>query len=1455
MGQRKPTRLMALAVGTAMLMSMVGGVGSANAAEVTNAGTPTLSQRSLKSKLKGKKFGVDPRITGMSGKVDAFVMVDGTAGVEKKAEVLQQLNMQRSGSPESRQAEANREGKSAARQAEHTSNNVFENLKALDPTAQKTYTTSYSTTGVVVHADAAALRKLAEHCKDVVGIVPMNKMTPSDDAATANDASKPQTKAPANGESTADNPADKPSSDTEQGAQSAKPSQESKDSDAAKNADAAKSKADAQSKTQNDASGQQSEKSGSSEPTGEVPYNKHNDQFINAVNTWNQTGQTGKNVNVAVVDTGLDYTHADFGGAGTTAAYQTALASTKNPLTDPTLKNLLDNSKFKGGYDFAGPTYGSEDANGDMISTPQPDDNPIDGEGGHHGTHVAGTLAGYGINADGSKFSGDYKQLNNADVQGMKIGPGSAPEASLYALKVFGDQGGSTDLVLQALDWVAKHNLNCAPADKISIVSMSLGDSFSQGDAPDALAVNNLYRDGVVSVIAAGNDGDITDVMGSPSSARSALTVGATETGMIVQDKIDVTAGPADLVGKSLAGQYSSSYTGNFSVEAPVVAIKGSDEEPNGDGCDAYSAADAAAVNGKIAYVHWDDSNVSCGSRARFDNAKAAGAVGIIFDSQNNVPAAGIAGNASIPGFQIIKKDSDDIQLDQKIEAGGVSVKLDSTFKLAHEADYSNDISDTIADFSSRGIHGSYDGTFKPDVSAPGVGIGSASAGTGNGEEVMQGTSMATPLVAGVTALVRGAHPDWNATQVKEQMINTSVHDIKTDHSANAKTYGPLRVGAGRVDALAAVNNPVQLSSEDTDLVSAGFGIVQVPKNGYNAKKTITVSNTSNTDRSYTVAYKPRTETPGVNYAVSASSITVPANGTAKFDVTLNIPDQSALRHTLDETQPDNVNQIPSSTVTDATGVVELTPSDNAENASPLRLAVASAPKPVAQTNASYDVTSTGHQYLEVSGHGFDQGSNANQYISNFTPLVLSATDPVDASGIYDPQRHDLPVRDIQGFDIRAIGYSTTAPQMSRPDDGLLSFGIVTDKSWSRLTARFGFTIDLDTDGDGSTDVELITTNALADGTIDNALFEVLNVKDPNNVSVIDAYTVPSTYVSDSNRIVMQVPLDELGVSQDTKSAPMNYKVETWYLGPDNIIDTAGGDASTKFDAVKPSMWFGTHNSGAISFGGDSVFSDEDGTSVPVHVNAQAKTKAAGKSTLPPALIIHDYGEVPDTADQKLTIDYASIADKSKLQGAVNDAAKFKQEDYTAASWLAFQQALASANTVLADTDALQGDVDAAADALTKAEKDLVKQVAGQSDRDALQAAVDAASKLKESDYTVGSWKPFAAALAKAKGLLADPNAAKSDIVAATVALNQARQALKKLESGHAPGVGPAAPSIGSPASGLASGAALPSGSSRRSHALAVTGSSVVFEVLASLTLLAGGVAVSLGKRRRAMRL
>jgi minor extracellular serine protease Vpr len=130
------------------------------------------------------------------------------------------------------------------------------------------------------------------------------------------------------------------------------------------------------------------------------------------------TGFTGKGVKIAVIDTGIDYTHADFGGSGNPAAYTAndgvTLAGSGFP-----------NAKVAGGFDFVGDAYDAG-GSGDAV-IPHPDPNPLDCAG--HGTHVAGTIAGYGVTADGQTYRGPYDAQTLSSEQ-FQVGPGVAPEPS-----------------------------------------------------------------------------------------------------------------------------------------------------------------------------------------------------------------------------------------------------------------------------------------------------------------------------------------------------------------------------------------------------------------------------------------------------------------------------------------------------------------------------------------------------------------------------------------------------------------------------------------------------------------------------------------------------------------------------------------------------------------------------------------------------------------------------------------------------------------------------------------------------------------------------------------------------------------------------------------------------------------------------------------------------------------
>jgi hypothetical protein len=216
--------------------------------------------------------------------------------------------------------------------------------------------------------------------------------------------------------------------------------------------------------------------------------------------TWRSVGNaTGRGVRLAIIDSGIDYTHATFGGPGTPAAYQ-------NPVrTFPT-------AKVTGGADLAGDGY---DASGKTGSTiPVPDADPLDCSG--QGTHIAGTTAGFGVDLNGRTYTGPYTDGMNLST--FRVPPGLAPEGQLYALKVFGCRG-TTSLITLAVEQ--------AVAAQIDVIVLAIGSPFGGPNDPDAVAVENAMRAGITVVTAAGDLGTTYYSINTPGSARSAITVGA----------------------------------------------------------------------------------------------------------------------------------------------------------------------------------------------------------------------------------------------------------------------------------------------------------------------------------------------------------------------------------------------------------------------------------------------------------------------------------------------------------------------------------------------------------------------------------------------------------------------------------------------------------------------------------------------------------------------------------------------------------------------------------------------------------------------------------------------------------------------------------------------------------------------------------------------------------------
>lgn len=185
--------------------------------------------------------------------------------------------------------------------------------------------------------------------------------------------------------------------------------------------------------------------------------------LIQANEAWN-LGYTGEGVTVAIIDTGIDYTHPDLGGC------------------------FGPGCKVEGGYDIV-----------------NDDSDPMDDA--FHGTHCAGIVASEDSNSIGIK--------------------GVAPDATLYAYKVL-DQGGSGwwDWVIAGIEMATDPNQDGDTSDHLDVISLSLG-GWGNPEDPVSIAVDNSFDAGVVIVVAAGNDGSYGSI-GSPGTARNAITIGAT---------------------------------------------------------------------------------------------------------------------------------------------------------------------------------------------------------------------------------------------------------------------------------------------------------------------------------------------------------------------------------------------------------------------------------------------------------------------------------------------------------------------------------------------------------------------------------------------------------------------------------------------------------------------------------------------------------------------------------------------------------------------------------------------------------------------------------------------------------------------------------------------------------------------------------------------------------------
>ncbi|MFD5703806.1 S8 family serine peptidase [Streptomyces lasiicapitis] len=180
------------------------------------------------------------------------------------------------------------------------------------------------------------------------------------------------------------------------------------------------------------------------------------------------------------------------------------------------------------------------------------------------------------------------------------------------------------------------------------------------------------------------------------------------------------------------------------------------------------------------------------------------------------------------------------------------------------------DSADKAAYFTSQGPRFG-DNALKPDLSAPGVDILAARSQLTSGQGYytsMSGTSMATPHIAGVAALLAEQHPDWSGQQLKDALMSSS-------HALDASVY---ELGAGRVDV------PSAIGAHVTATGGADFGFYRWPY-GDNKPVSRTVTYTNSSAESVELTLAARGAADGV-VTLADTELTVPAHGAASTTVT-----------------------------------------------------------------------------------------------------------------------------------------------------------------------------------------------------------------------------------------------------------------------------------------------------------------------------------------------------------------------------------------------------------------------------------------------------------------------------------------------------------------------------------------------------------------------------------------
>src|SRR5437773_4910242 len=569
-------------------------------------------------------------------------------------------------------------------------------------------------------------------------------------------------------------------------------------------------------------------------------------------------GFNGAGVRVAVLDTGIDYTHKFFGGPGTAAAYTAAYGTTTADTRNTTTDGLFPTAKVVGGFDFVGERWPS----GPLA----PDPDPIDCGpsaiaapcAGGHGTHVADIIAGN----DGASHKG------------------VAPGALLYAVKVCSAVSTSCSglALLQGIEFALDPNGDGDISDAVDVINMSLGSSYGQKEDDLSAASANAVKLGVVVVSSAGNSADRPYIVGSPSTTPEVISVAATFHPKAKMYLVQTpTLAPVGAVWQS------------WSVAPSLVSgqlVYDTNSASTRRGC--TNAAGTSPWTGTpfLGQILLIDRGL-CAVSMKVANAGAAGAIAAIV--ANNAaqgpcdlpPTFSFGGGTqTIAGYTITLADGNTL----KASALGQTATINPANAI--------NLVGNMAAFSSRGPSYSYN-SIKPDIGAVGTDIISAEAGTATGRTPFAGTSASAPVVTGTVALLVDAFPARTPSEIKQMLMNTADTNIGLNPAKCPGVGAPIsRIGSGEVRVDRAVNTKTTAWDNAAPIaVSLSFGY-QALTSSAQFVKTVAVHNYGSTTRTYSIAPTFRYPADAASGAVTISApstVKVAAGATATFKVKLAV--------------------------------------------------------------------------------------------------------------------------------------------------------------------------------------------------------------------------------------------------------------------------------------------------------------------------------------------------------------------------------------------------------------------------------------------------------------------------------------------------------------------------------------------------------------------------------------